>query len=33
MVLDDSAKFFPTQAALAAWRVQADQGKASIIYD
>ena len=33
IVLDESAKFFPTQAALAAWRVQADQGKASIIYD
>jgi DNA polymerase-3 subunit alpha len=33
IVLDEGAKFFPTQAALAAWRVQADQGKASIIYD
>ena len=33
IVLDENAKFFPTQAALAAWRVQADQGKASIIYD
>jgi DNA polymerase-3 subunit alpha len=31
--LGDSAKFFPTNEALAAWRVQADQGQAAIIYE
>ena len=31
--LGDSAKFFPTDAALAGWRAQADQGKAVIAYD
>jgi DNA polymerase-3 subunit alpha len=31
--LGESAKFFPTNEALAAWRVQADQGQAAIIYE
>ncbi len=31
--LDDKAKFFPSDAALAAWRAQAYQGKAAIAYD
>ncbi len=31
--LGDGAKFFPTDAALAGWRAQADQGKAVIAYD
>jgi DNA polymerase-3 subunit alpha len=30
--LGDAAKFFPSNAALAAWRVQADEGHAEIIY-
>ena len=33
IVLDERAKFFPTDAALASWMVQADKGLASIIYD
>ena len=31
--LGDTAKFFPSDAALAAWRVQARQGKAEIVYE
>jgi DNA polymerase-3 subunit alpha len=31
--LNDMAKFFPSNAALAAWRVQAQHGKAEIIYE
>jgi len=31
--LDDRAKFFPSDAALASWRGQAYQGKAVIVYD
>jgi DNA polymerase-3 subunit alpha len=31
--LADNAKFFPTNAALAGWRVQAHQGKAAIVYE
>jgi DNA polymerase-3 subunit alpha len=31
--LGDNAKFYPSDAALAAWRAQADQGKAVIAYD
>ncbi|MEY4738217.1 MAG: hypothetical protein RL302_2536 [Pseudomonadota bacterium] len=31
--LGDSAKFYPSDAALAEWRAQADQGKAVIAYD
>jgi DNA polymerase-3 subunit alpha len=31
--LDDKAKFFPSDAALASWRAQAFQGKAVIAYD
>ena len=31
--LDDKAKFFPSDAALASWRSQAYQGKATIAYD
>jgi DNA polymerase-3 subunit alpha len=31
--LGDNAKFFPTDAALAAWRAQAEQGQAIIAYD
>jgi DNA polymerase-3 subunit alpha len=31
--LNDMAKFFPSNAALAAWRVQAQQGKAEIVYE
>jgi DNA polymerase-3 subunit alpha len=31
--LDDKAKFFPSDAALASWRAQAHQGKAAIVYD
>ena len=31
--LDDKAKFFPSDAALASWRAQAYQGKAAIAYD
>jgi DNA polymerase-3 subunit alpha len=31
--LGDTARFFPSNAALAAWRVQAQQGKAEIVYE
>nr|WP_315479411.1 DNA polymerase III subunit alpha [uncultured Rhodoferax sp.] len=31
--LDERAKFFPSDAALASWRGQAYQGKAAIVYD
>ncbi|MDO8262112.1 MAG: hypothetical protein Q7T21_02695, partial [Gallionella sp.] len=31
--LGEAFKFFPTNAALAGWRVQADQGKAAIVYE
>ena len=31
--LDERAKFFPSDAALASWRAQAYQGKAAIVYD
>jgi DNA polymerase-3 subunit alpha len=33
IALDDSARFFPSDAALAGWRAQADQGQATIAYD
>ena len=31
--LGDAAKFFPTDAALASWTAQADQGQAIVVYD
>jgi DNA polymerase III subunit alpha len=31
--LGEAAKFFPTDAALASWMAQADQGLASIVYE
>ena len=31
--LGDAARFFPTDAALASWMAQADQGLASIVYE
>ena len=31
--LDEDARFYPTDAALAGWRAQADQGRAVIAYD
>jgi len=31
--LGESCKFFPTNEALAAWRVQADQGQAEMVYE
>ncbi|MDO9196199.1 DNA polymerase III subunit alpha, partial [Rhodoferax sp.] len=31
--LGEGAKFFPSNEALAGWRVQADQGKANIVYE
>jgi DNA polymerase-3 subunit alpha len=31
--LGDNAKFYPSDAALASWRAQADQGRAVIAYD
>ncbi len=31
--LDDRTLFFPTDAALAGWTAQADQGLASIVYE
>ena len=31
--LGEAARFYPTDAALAAWRVQADQGRACIVYE
>ena len=33
IVLDERAKFFPTDAALASWMAQADKGMAQIVYD
>jgi DNA polymerase-3 subunit alpha len=33
LALGESAKFFPTDAALASWMAQADQGQAQIVYD
>jgi DNA polymerase-3 subunit alpha len=33
LALGDAAKFFPTDAALASWMAQADQGRAQIVYD
>ena len=31
--LGESAKFFPTDAALASWMAQAEAGKAAVIYE
>ena len=31
--LGEDARFYPTDAALAGWRAQADQGKAVIAYE
>ena len=31
--LGEGARFFPSDAALAGWRAQADQGKAAIVYE
>jgi DNA polymerase III subunit alpha len=31
--LGDAARFFPSDAALAGWRAQADQGRSAIVYD
>ncbi|OYU11992.1 MAG: DNA polymerase III subunit alpha [Comamonadaceae bacterium PBBC1] len=33
LALGETAKFFPTDAALACWMAQADQGQAQIVYD
>jgi DNA polymerase-3 subunit alpha len=33
LALGESAKFFPTDAALTSWMAQADQGQAQIVYD
>ncbi|MES2412318.1 MAG: DNA polymerase III subunit alpha [Pseudomonadota bacterium] len=33
IVLDERAKFFPTDAALASWMAQADKGLAQIVYE
>jgi DNA polymerase III subunit alpha len=33
LALGDAAQFFPTDAALASWMAQADQGQARIVYD
>jgi DNA polymerase-3 subunit alpha len=33
LVLGEAAKFFPSDAALACWMAQADQGQARIVYD
>ena len=33
IVLDERAKFFPTDAALASWMAQADRGQAHIVYE
>ncbi len=33
IVLDERAKFFPTDAALASWMAQADRGQAQIVYE
>jgi DNA polymerase-3 subunit alpha len=31
--LGEAAKFFPSNEALAAWRVQAELGQAAIVYE
>ena len=31
--LGEAAKFFPTDAALASWTAQAEQGQAQIVYE
>ena len=31
--LGDEAKFFPSDAALASWMAQADQGQTQIVYE
>jgi DNA polymerase-3 subunit alpha len=33
LALGESARFFPTDAALASWMAQADQGQAQIVYE
>jgi len=33
LLLDEQAKFFPSDAALSSWIAQADQGKAEIVYE
>ncbi len=33
IVLDERARFFPTDAALASWMAQADKGLAQIVYE
>ncbi len=33
IVLDERAKFFPTDAALSSWMAQADKGMAQIVYE
>ena len=33
LALGERARFFPTDAALASWMAQADQGQARIVYD
>ena len=33
VVLGDQARFFPSDAALASWMAQADQGRAQIVYE
>jgi DNA polymerase-3 subunit alpha len=33
LALGDAAKFFPSDAALASWMAQAEQGQARIVYD
>ena len=33
IVLDERARFFPTDAALASWMAQADKGQAHIVYE
>jgi DNA polymerase-3 subunit alpha len=33
LTLGDAAQFFPSDAALASWRAQAEQGHAEIAYD
>jgi DNA polymerase-3 subunit alpha len=33
LALGEAAKFFPSDAALASWMAQAEQGQARIVYD
>jgi DNA polymerase-3 subunit alpha len=33
LALGEQAKFFPSDAALASWMAQADQGQAVIVYE